>query len=169
MPKHDSKLLDDTDARLLRALAANARAPMKELARSIGLSGPSATERVQKLLAREVIRRFTIDLDAKELGYTLEAIVRLKPRPGQLHHVQRMIENEERFIWCDKVTGEDCFIARLILMSIDELDPLLDAFHDRAETNTSIVKSVPIRSRLPPLQSSVRRSVRRSGNRSARP
>ena len=135
---------------------------MKELAQAIGLSGPSATERVQKLLARGVIRHFTIDLDARELGYTLEAIVRLKPRPGQLHHVQRMIENEERFIWCDKVTGEDCFIARLILMSIDELDPLLDAFHDRAETNTSIVKSVPVRGRLPPLQSSVRRPSRRA-------
>ena len=125
---------------------------MKELSRAVALSGPSTSERIQKLEARGIIRRFTVDLDLKALGYTLEAIVRLKPRPGQLHHVQHMIENERRFISCDKVTGEDCFIARIILRSIDELDPLLDAFHQRAETNTSIVKSAPIRGRLPPLQ-----------------
>jgi Lrp/AsnC family transcriptional regulator, leucine-responsive regulatory protein len=133
MPKTQLETLDKTDARLLEALAENARAPMKELAHAINLSGPSTSERVQKLEARGVIRRFTIDLDLKALGYTLEAIVRLKPRPGQLHQVQHMIENEKRFISCDKVTGEDCFIARIMLMSIDELDPLLDAFHDRNE------------------------------------
>jgi Lrp/AsnC family transcriptional regulator, leucine-responsive regulatory protein len=152
MPKAHFEVLDAADARLLKALADNARAPMKDLAKVIKLSGPSTSERVRKLEARGVIRRFTVDLDPKELGYTLEAIVRLKTRPGQLHHVQQMIENEKRFISCDKVTGEDCFIARLILKSIDELDPLLDPFHQRAETNTSIVKSVPIRGRLPPLQ-----------------
>jgi Lrp/AsnC family leucine-responsive transcriptional regulator len=151
MLKFNPPTLDNIDARLLRTLAQNARTPMKELASAIGLSGPSTSERVQKLEAHGVIRGFTIDLDLKALGYTLEAIVRLKPRPGQLHHVQHMIENEKRFISCDKVTGEDCFIARIILMSSDELDPLLDAFHQRAETNTSIVKSVPIRGRLPPL------------------
>ena len=163
MPKTQLETLDKTDARLLEALAENARAPMRELAHAINLSGPSTSERVQKLEARGVIRRFTIDLDLKALGYTLEAIVRLKPRPGQLHQVQHMIENEKRFISCDKVTGEDCFIARIMLMSIDELDPLLDAFHDRAETNTSIVKSVPIRGRLPPFELAARTQPKSAG------
>ncbi len=168
MPRINLGALDKTDARLLEALAENARAPMKELAQAIRLSGPSTSERVQKLEARGVIRRFTIDLNLKALGYTLEAIVRLKPRPGQLHQVQHMIENEKRFISCDKVTGEDCFIARIILMSIDELDPLLDAFHDRAETNTSIVKSVPIRGRLPPLELTARTQPKSVGLRGSR-
>lgn len=168
MPRINLGALDKTDARLLETLAENARAPMKELAQAIRLSGPSTSERVQKLEARGVIRRFTIDLNLKALGYTLEAIVRLKPRPGQLHQVQHMIENEKRFISCDKVTGEDCFIARVILMSIDELDPLLDAFHDRAETNTSIVKSVPIRGRLPPLELTARTQPKPAGLRDSR-
>jgi Lrp/AsnC family leucine-responsive transcriptional regulator len=49
------------------------------------------------------------------------------------------------------VTGDDCFIARLHVRSIDQLDTILDGIADKAETNTSIVKSQPIRRRPPPL------------------
>ena len=62
-----------------------------------------------------------------------------------------MIVQQPRFTQCDKVTGDDCFIARLALRSIAELDDLLDPFHDLAESNTAIVKSSPVRMRLPVL------------------
>src|ERR1043165_4608203 len=132
--------LDALDARIIEALSVDARIPMSDLARAVGLSGPSVTERVRKLEASGVIRRFTVELEPKMLGYTLEAVVRIKPRPGQLHQVEKLIQNEPRFITCDKVTGEDCFVARLLLMTIEELDALLDGLHGRAETNTAIIK-----------------------------
>ncbi|MEL7526129.1 MAG: Lrp/AsnC ligand binding domain-containing protein, partial [Pseudomonadota bacterium] len=50
-----------------------------------------------------------------------------------------------------KVTGDDCFIARLAVPSIEQLDDILDVIADKAETSTSIVKSQPIRRRPPPL------------------
>jgi Lrp/AsnC family leucine-responsive transcriptional regulator len=151
LPKKLKSRLDALDARIIEALSVDARVPMSDLARATGMSGPSITERVRKLEASGVIRRFTIELEPKMLGYTLEAIVRIKPRPGQLHHVEKLIQNEPRFVACDKVTGEDCFIARLLLMTIEELDALLDGFHVRAETNTAIIKSSPVKQRMPPL------------------
>jgi Lrp/AsnC family leucine-responsive transcriptional regulator len=54
---------------------------------------------------------------------------------------------------CDKVTGDDCFIARLCLRTNDELDVLHDPLHERAETSTALVKSSPVRRRLPPVTS----------------
>jgi hypothetical protein len=39
----------------------------------------------------------------------------------------------------------------LNLLSIEQLDQILDRITDRAETNTAIVKSQPVRRRLPPL------------------
>ncbi|MGL6156170.1 MAG: Lrp/AsnC family transcriptional regulator, partial [Ralstonia mannitolilytica] len=50
-----------------------------------------------------------------------------------------------------KVTGEDCFIARLFVQSIDQLDQILDRVADHAETNTAIVKAQPVRRRAPPV------------------
>ena len=49
------------------------------------------------------------------------------------------------------MTGDDCFIARLHIRSIDELDKILDQITDKAETNSSIVKAQPVKRRLPPL------------------
>ena len=106
LPKKLKSRLDALDARIVEALSVDARMPMSDLARATGMSGPSITERVRKLEASGVICRFTIEVEPKMLGYTLEAIVRIKPRPGQLHQVEKLIQNEPRFVACDKVTGE---------------------------------------------------------------
>jgi Lrp/AsnC family leucine-responsive transcriptional regulator len=81
----------------------------------------------------------------------MEAIVRIKPRSRQMHLVEQMIRDEPRFTACDRVTGEDCFVARLALVSVAELDEILLPLHERAETHTSIVKSSLLRARMPDL------------------
>ncbi|WP_413989910.1 Lrp/AsnC family transcriptional regulator [Labrys okinawensis] len=144
-------MLDDLDRRIVEILAEDARISLKELAAKVNLSSPSASERLKRLEERGVIRAFTVDLDPAALGYTLQVIVRIRPLPGQLHRVQQLIEEIPEFTECDKVTGDDCFIARLHLTSINQLDEILDRIIDRAETNSSIVKSQPVRRRLPPL------------------
>ena len=56
-------MIDPIDSLLLDALAADARAPLKELAEAIGLSPPATSERLARLRERGVIRAFTIDID----------------------------------------------------------------------------------------------------------
>jgi Lrp/AsnC family transcriptional regulator, leucine-responsive regulatory protein len=71
--------------------------------------------------------------------------------PGQLHLVEEVIRRIPEFVECDKVTGDDCFICRLFLRSIEQLDEILSKVTERAETSTAIVKSTPVSRRLPPL------------------
>jgi Lrp/AsnC family leucine-responsive transcriptional regulator len=92
-----------------------------------------------------------VEIDPQALGFTLQAMVRVRPMPGKLHIVQRLLEEIPEIGECDKVTGEDCFIARLYVRSIDQLDHILDRVADHAETNTAIVKTQPVRRRPPPL------------------
>ncbi|MFX1671104.1 Lrp/AsnC family transcriptional regulator [Paraburkholderia sp. A2WS-5] len=143
--------LDEIDRALLAALAEDGRASVSDLARQIGLSAPSTSERLRRLEAQGVIGGYTVRIDPRALGYTLQAIVRVKPLPGQLHLVEEVIRRIPEFIECDKVTGDDCFIARLYLHSIDQLDEILNKVTERAETSTAIVKSTPVARRLPPL------------------
>ncbi|MEO5323803.1 Lrp/AsnC family transcriptional regulator [Mesorhizobium sp. CC13] len=144
-------MLDDIDRRIVEILVEDARISLKELAQRVGLSSPSASERLKRLEERGVIRGFTIEVDPAALGYTLQAIVRIRPLPGKLHVVQDLIQQIPQFSECDKVTGDDCFVARLHIRSIDELDKILDQITDKAETNSSIVKAQPVKRRLPPL------------------
>lgn len=144
-------MLDETDRRIVEALSDDARIPLKELARIVGLSSPSTSERVKRLEERGVIRGFSAEISYEALGYSLQAIVRIRPLPGKLHVVQQMIADIPEIVECDKVTGDDCYIARILLRSIGQLDEILDRVADKAETSTSIVKSQPVRRRNPPL------------------
>ncbi|MBX2831397.1 MAG: Lrp/AsnC family transcriptional regulator [Rhodospirillales bacterium] len=143
--------MDETDQKILKILMRDARISQKELAAKVGLSAPGAAERVRRLEERGIIRGFTIDVDPEALGYPLQAIVRIRPLPGKLHIVQQLISEIPEFGECDKVTGDDCFVARLYVRSMGELDGLLDQIVDKAETNTAIVKSKPVERRMPPL------------------
>ncbi|NTJ64861.1 Lrp/AsnC family transcriptional regulator [Agrobacterium rhizogenes] len=143
--------LDDTDQRMLASLARNARISLKELAEAARLSSPSAAERLRRLEERGIISAFTVDIAPEAIGYPLQAIVRIRPLPGQLHVVERIIQETPEFIECDKVTGDDCFIGRLVVRSMGELDGILDKITERAETNTSMIKATPVKRRLPPL------------------
>ena len=143
--------MDEIDQKILKILMRDARISQKQLAAKVGLSAPGVAERVRRLEERGVIRGFTIDIDPEALGYPLQAIVRIRPLPGKLHIVQQLISEIPEFGECDKVTGDDCFVARLYIRSMKELDGLLDQIVDKAETNTAIVKSKPVERRMPPL------------------
>jgi Lrp/AsnC family leucine-responsive transcriptional regulator len=70
--------------------------------------------------------------------------------PGKLLIVQKLIAKIPEIGECDKITGDDCFVARLFVQSIEQLDQILDRISDKAETNTAIVKAQPVRRRPPP-------------------
>ena len=140
--------LDGIDSQILKIMDGDGRVSVRELAETIGMSAPSIAERLRRLESRGIIQKFTVELDLTKLGYSLEAIVRIKPRPGKLAQVEELIEKQLRIISCDRVTGDDCYVAKLVLRSITELDELLGPFHVCAETSTSIIKSSMIKRRL---------------------
>ncbi len=142
--------LDDTDRHILALLQQDGRMAIKTLAERIGLSSPAASERLRRLQDRGVIHGFGMEVEPRALGYSMQALVRIRPMPGKLQAVQKLIENIPEFGECDKVTGEDCFIGRLYLRSIEHLDHILERITDIAETSTAIVKSQPVKRRLPP-------------------
>ena len=144
-------MIDATDRKILEALLADARLPLKQLAERVGLSAPSVSERLRRLEDRRVIRRYTVDIDPRALGFMLQAIVRIKPLPGKLQAVQKLVAELPEVAECDKVTGDDCFVARLHLRSMEQLDEILDRIIDRAQTSSAIVKSQVVVRRAPPL------------------
>ncbi|MFJ7885102.1 Lrp/AsnC family transcriptional regulator [Pseudomonas sp. NPDC096917] len=145
-------MTDEIDQLLITALMEDSRKSLKALAALSGLSSPSVAQRLLKLEEREVIKGYTVEVDPKAFGYQLQAIIRIRPLPGQLQEVERQIQNIPQFTECDKVTGEDCFIARLYERSIEQLDTLLDNLNAYAETNTAIIKKSPVKRRLPPME-----------------
>jgi Lrp/AsnC family leucine-responsive transcriptional regulator len=143
--------LDAVDAAILRALAADARTTMADLARKVGMSAPSVSERVKRLEEAGVIRGYGAAIDPAALGLGLAAYVRVRPLPGQLKKVAEVLDGLDAVVECDRVTGEDCFIAKAHLRSVGELEALIDRLLPYGTTNSAIIQSSPVKRRLPPL------------------
>jgi Lrp/AsnC family transcriptional regulator, leucine-responsive regulatory protein len=147
---YDSMLLDRTNRRIVGELASDGRLSMAELGRRVGLSAPAVAERVQRLERRGVIRGYRAELDPRGLGYPLLALVRVKPGLRQLEKVRELALETPEVIECHRVTGEDCFVLKVCLPSIDALGTILDRFLLHGETTTSIIQASPVERRDPP-------------------
>lgn len=144
-------LIDEIDRQILACLVEDARMSLKVLSGRVGLSSPSTAERLKRLEEKGMIEGYAARVNLAALGYTLQALVRVRPLPGLLQKVDKYIQAMPECIESDKVTGEDCFVIRLVVRSFEQLDTLLDGLAEYAQCNTSIVKSSPVKRRLPPV------------------
>ncbi len=143
--------VDATDVKILRALSEDARVTMADLARTTGLSAPSVTERVRRLEEAGIVTGYVARIDPAALGLPLAAYLRIRPIPGQLEKVAEVLNGLPAIVECDRVTGEDCFIAKAHVSSMQDLEKVIDQIIPFAMTNTSIIQSSPVKRRLPPL------------------
>jgi Lrp/AsnC family leucine-responsive transcriptional regulator len=143
--------LDAVDARILSALTADARVSVAELARAVGLSAPSAAERIRRLEEAGVIEGYAASLDPQGTGLKVAAWLRVRPIPGGLSKVAEILRSSHEIVECDRVTGEDCFVARAHLKSIEDLEGLIDRIIPFAMTTTSITQSTLVKRRPPPI------------------
>ncbi|MBX9469566.1 MAG: Lrp/AsnC family transcriptional regulator [Rhizobium sp.] len=151
MNLHFSQALDAADRSIVEALAHDARLSLKELAARAGLSSPACSERLRRLEERGVLQGYAAEVSLEALGYPLQAIMRVRPLPGMLHIVEKIILETPEIIECDKITGDDCFVCRMAVRNMADLDRVHDRITERAQTNTSMVKSTPLKRRLPPV------------------
>lgn len=124
--RYESGGLDAVDARLLQMLVANARVSTADLARAVGLTAPTVAERVRRLEEAGVIMGYRAEISPVALGLPITAWLRIRPVPGELARVAKIIRGIPEITECDRVTGEDCFLARVHVPSVADLERIID-------------------------------------------
>jgi Lrp/AsnC family leucine-responsive transcriptional regulator len=77
--------------------------------------------------------------------------------PGKLNKIGELAQRLPQVVECHRITGEDCFLMRVYLERLEDLDPLLDRFLAHGQTTTSLVQSSPVPFRALPLPGADRR------------
>lgn len=150
--RNDGGLLGDpVNVRVLRELHADPRISMSALGRAVGLSAPAVTERVQRLVRGGVIAGFRMDVDPAAAGLPVAAFVRVRPGPGQLRKIAELARSLDQVVECYRITGEDCFLMKVHVAAVDQLEDVLDRFLLYGQTTSSIVQSAPVPPRPLPL------------------
>jgi Lrp/AsnC family transcriptional regulator, leucine-responsive regulatory protein len=143
--------IDPVNLRVLEELQRDPRLTMSELGRRIGMSSPAVTERVRRLEEAGVIQGYRVELNPTALGLPITAYIRIRPSPGQLSKIAELAQQIPEVVECHRVTGEDCFILKVYIPAIDQLDRLLDCFLLYGSTTTNLIQSSPVPLRPPPL------------------
>lgn len=142
--------LDDLNQSIVTQLQADGRVTIAELGRRIGLSAPAVAERVARLESEGAIRGYRAEMDPGALGYSLAAIVRVRPTAGRLQRIADVAEGIPAVVECYRTTGEDCFYIKVHLRDIGELGEILDDLLPYGQTTTSIIQSTYVERPLPP-------------------
>jgi Lrp/AsnC family transcriptional regulator, leucine-responsive regulatory protein len=148
--------LDGTDRRILEALQGDARLSLAELGRRVALSPPAVSDRLRRLQDAGVILGYTARIDPRRLGYTLLAYVRLSPPQPTGAFADKtvaVIQDQPEILECHHITGEDCYLVKLVARDPDHLAALVARLGEFGRTTTSLVLSSPVPNRplSPPL------------------
>ena len=139
--------LDAVNRRLLAELQDNARFSLAELGRRVGLTAPAVGERLQRLEETGVVCGYHAALDPRALGYTLSAVIRIRPAAHELQRVADVARRTPEVVECHRITGEDCFFMKAHLRDIEHLEQVVDRFTPFGQTTTSLIQSSPVTAR----------------------
>ena len=67
--------LDSNDLKLIELLKQDSRASVTSIADSMGVARVTTHDRMVRLKREGIIRRYTVDIDAKAWGYELRAFI----------------------------------------------------------------------------------------------
>ena len=141
-------IMDGFDQKILMELQQNARISYTELGKQIGLSGPAVKERVLKLEENGFIEGYRAKLNLSKLGYTLTVIINFKMNPGNIKAFIDKLRNMPEVVECNRITGGDNLIMKVILKENEELETLINTLIEYGVPTTSVVLSTPIEDRI---------------------
>lgn len=143
---------DKVDTAILKALQANGRQSIADLARQINMSHSAAAERVRRLEESGVISGYSAQVDPERLGFTILAYLRLRYPSSTYEPLHTLLAGIPEVIEAHHVTGDDCFIMKVVATSMKHLEQVGGKIGALGSVTTSVVYSSPLPSRplLPP-------------------
>ena len=106
--------MDKIDKKIIEILKKNAREKYVRIAKEVNLTEGAVRQRVNKMISRDIIKRFTVDL-----GTTIEAIVLIKTDPLKTKSITQQLTTIFDKIF--EVSGEYDIAA---LVEVDDIDKL---------------------------------------------
>ena len=137
-------MIDETDRILLSALQHDARQSFTALGKRVGLTSPAVADRVRRMEDIGLISGYTLKINRQRLGWEITAMVRLTC-PGEYYQaVHRLSQELVEVLECHHVTGEDCFMIKMIARDMAHLEQVIARFRGFGHSISSIVLSTNV-------------------------
>lgn len=144
--------MDAVDRQLIQALRENGRASYAELGRLVGLSGPSVTDRINRLEQAGVITGYRATVAPAALGLGVTALVGLQLSDAADHEdVAERLRTLDEIEDCWFIAGDDSYMLKVRVNDVDGLEATIRRLSGTAgvaRTRTTIVLSTKWENRV---------------------
>lgn len=136
--------MDAADRAILKALAKNARTPIKQLAQEAFLSSPAASARLDRLEKSGVISGYQAKLNLEALGFHILAFVNVAMPPENKAPLVEYADACPNVLECHHVTGNYSLIMKAAFRSTMELEAFVGHLQTYGNTQTQVVFSTQV-------------------------
>jgi len=125
--KNDELIIDGIDKIILRQLMKDARKPILEIARKVGISGAAIHQRLRKLEKSGLLAGSKFIIDPKVLGYRTMAFIGVYlDRAANNARAVRQLEDIPEVIECHYTTGNWSILIKILCKNNEDLMNLLN-------------------------------------------
>ena len=110
-----------TNLELIRVLKEDARRPYVDLARIFGVSEAAVRKRIRRLEEEGVIRKYTVVVDLRRLGYGVHVLIGLDASPEKFLSVVEELKKLDEVINLYTSTGDHMMLAECWFKDSQEL------------------------------------------------
>jgi Lrp/AsnC family transcriptional regulator, leucine-responsive regulatory protein len=136
---------DDTDWHILDELQRDGRISFSELGRRVAMSSPAVADRVRRLEETGIITGYRAEVDPARLGRPITALVRVRMLPGITYSdFDAALLDRDDVLEAHHVTGDDCYLVRVAVATMSDLERAVAFLAERGSTTTSLVFSTPV-------------------------
>jgi len=138
-------MIDDTDVKIIGMLCRNAKTPVRDIAKAVGVSIGTVHNKIKRLEKEGYIRSYTANVDWNKLGYSITAIIEVVVSGGKLVEIEKKVSEFSNVLSVYDVTGESDVIILAKFKSHEELSAFtksLLSIQNVDRTNTHIVLTI---------------------------
>ncbi|PJN86660.1 Lrp/AsnC family transcriptional regulator [Bacillus sp. mrc49] len=133
--------IDEKDRDILAELTLNNRVSMRELAKKVGLSAPTVTERVRQMESFGIIKGYVAEIDHKKIGFPIECIVEATIKNGEYEKFKMYISKLPNVDFCYRIAGQACFMLKIRSESLEKVEEFINQTIPFAATVTHVILS----------------------------
>ncbi|MGW4352640.1 Lrp/AsnC family transcriptional regulator [Nocardia sp. NPDC004582] len=146
--------IDALDSALLKALAADPRVPILELAQRLGIARNTVQARMKRLEAAGVVRGYPPDVDLEAIGFAVHAFLGIELDQNRMNDIVEALRAFPNVLEVHATTGRGDLLVRVAARSQPDLLGVIQRVHaieGVKHTETMLALATPIEYRSLPL------------------
>lgn len=118
--------LDEIDKKILELLSENGRMSYSDIGKKLGLSRVAIRERVNTLMEKGIIEKFSVVINSEKVGKSVSAFFEVDCEPSSLVQVAETLANNPNVASCYQMTGPSTLHMHVLVEDFNKLEQFIN-------------------------------------------